>query len=751
MAFPTHKAFSFRSQAVAEDTFYVVQFSGNEGLSNLYRFEIVLSSHETTLDTMAIVQAPACFVLERAAGKLPFHGVLERFEQLHHAHGLTFFRAVLSPKFCWLTLTHHNQIFLQKTCPEFLSAVLQDGGLHNGVDFELRLRETYPAWEYVCQYGESHFAFVSRWMERYGMYYFFEQNEEREKLIITDSRAAHKPMPQGDVLRYAPASGLETPYAEEIVTSYNIVEQMVPRTVLLKDYNYRTPGLSLEARAEVSPQGEGEVYIYGEHFRTPDEGRSLAAIRAQELACRATLYQGISSVPFVRSGYTFSLRHHFIDQANQQYCTISVHHEGSQKQYLEAGLNVKSKQNHSDLFYRNSFTAIPSAVQFRPERLTPSPHFHGVMPATIDTAAGGQYAELDEQGRYKVILPFDLSGRKNGKASSWLRMMQPYGGSDHGMHLPLHKGAEVLLACIDGNPDRPFIYAAVPNTTHPSLVKDSNQSKCMLTTAGQNRLHMENMKGSERILLTTPTEGTFVRLGAPNDPDSGKWEKDEEREGFKLKTNKAFEVFAGTENEVVMIESSCWVGGGFERLASIFSTEINMVDYFQWLDPWDKNWAPLMSYLHGKIQAAVGVDEELNETQLEIASDLLKMRQMHQKLTETYTSLQESNTKLDQDRTKIEDESVKLLRKNQRILQAKNHIAQTKTQMIREKTQLHQEIISALETHTSISETRNTLQTQKTQLIQARTQLIENKTKIGATLETITEDFNTLTNLSLKL
>ena len=45
--------------------------------------------------------------------------------------------------------------------------------------------------------------------------------------------------------------------------------------------------------------------------------------------------------------------------------------------------------------------------------------------AKVDGAGSGQYAELDELGRYKVILPFDLSGRKDGKASAWLRMMQP--------------------------------------------------------------------------------------------------------------------------------------------------------------------------------------------------------------------------------------------------------------------------------------------------------------------------------------
>ncbi|NIM98429.1 MAG: type VI secretion system tip protein VgrG, partial [candidate division Zixibacteria bacterium] len=59
-------------------------------------------------------------------------------------------------------------------------------------------------------------------------------------------------------------------------------------------------------------------------------------------------------------------------------------------------------------------------------------------------------AEIDEQGRYKVVMPFDLSGAGQGKASRYIRMAQPYGGKNQGMHFPLHKGTEVIWACVDG-------------------------------------------------------------------------------------------------------------------------------------------------------------------------------------------------------------------------------------------------------------------------------------------------------------
>ncbi len=51
-------------------------------------------------------------------------------------------------------------------------------------------------------------------------------------------------------------------------------------------------------------------------------------------------------------------------------------------------------------------------------------------------------------------------------------MMQPYGGKREGMHFPLRKGTEVLLAFIDGDPDRPVIAGAVPNPETPSVVTE---------------------------------------------------------------------------------------------------------------------------------------------------------------------------------------------------------------------------------------------------------------------------------------
>lgn len=511
--------FQFQSQAVDKNTFVVARFHGEEGLSQLYSFEILLVSEKADLDLEAILQSPAVFTIKSKNGDLPYHGILASFEQLHKADTWVFYRAVLRPKLWWLTLTHHNQVFLNKKLDQFLTDVLQDGGLSTGLDFQFKLQGQYPVWDYLCQYSESHFGFLSRWLERDGVYYWFEQGPQGEKMVASDTRIAHTPMPGHETFHYAPPTGLDAAQADEVVKNFTLKRTPMPKSLLVKDYNYEKPSLDLTGRAMVADRGRGEIYIYGEHFKDLGEGNRLAQVRADEWKCREQVFHGLSNAPAIRPGYVFTLDRHYRGDFNQSYLTVAMTHEGSQERYLLSGLGVSGLSDKDNLFYRNHFECIPGTVQFRPVRETDKPRIHGAISAKIDAAGSGQYAELDSQSRYKVILPFDLSGRSGGKASAYVRMMQPYAGADMGMHAPLHKGTEVLLSFIDGDPDRPVISGAIPNPETPGPVNDGNQTMVRLKSGGGNVIHMEDQEGSQRILLHTPTTGSFIRVGYKNDPD----------------------------------------------------------------------------------------------------------------------------------------------------------------------------------------------------------------------------------------
>ncbi len=86
------------------------------------------------------------------------------------------------------------------------------------------------------------------------------------------------------------------------------------------------------------------------------------------------------------------------------------------------------------------------------------------------------------------------------------------------MHFPLHKGTEVLLTFIDGDPDRPIIASAVPNPATASPVNTENQSESVIKTGGDNKIRIEDREGSERIIMQSPKVKSFIRIGTPNDP-----------------------------------------------------------------------------------------------------------------------------------------------------------------------------------------------------------------------------------------
>ena len=554
--------FEFVSEALPEDAFGVVNFKGSEGFSTCYQFEIMLVAGDPEINLAVVLQNPAVFTILRDDGNIPFHGILSQFEQLHCVDEFVFYQAVLVPRLWWLSLTHHNQIFLDKTVPQIIEVVLQDGGL-TSLDFELRLenKSKYPIWEYICQYRESHLDFVSRWMEREGMYYYFEQTADGEKMIITDTNLSHTTMAEGRTMYYSPPTGLDERHREEVIHALICKQKLLPGKLHVQDYNYRTPSVNLSAEAPVSDQGRGEVHIYGEHFRTLQEGSGLAGIRVQELQSHEKRFRGESTIPYLRPGYRFDLDRHYRDSFNQPYLTIELTHEGSQTGYLVSGIRETLSETEKRPYYRNNFVTIPGNIQYRHPKTTPKPHFHGTINARIDAEGSGEYAQLDDQGRYKVVLPFDLSGRRDGKASHWMRMAQPYAGENQGMHFPLHKHTEVLLTFIEGDPDRPIIASAIPNPESPSPVSSANQTKSIIQTGkgpetssvgaatktqgskNNNYIEFEDTNGSNHIKIHSPYKvetfagGKYKRreLGPSEESGHDKYEID----GTKITTAEA--------------------------------------------------------------------------------------------------------------------------------------------------------------------------------------------------------------------
>jgi len=324
-------------------------------------------------------------------------------------------------------------------------------------------------------------------------------------------------------LIYQPATGLESSHLAETIYSFTCRQKQLPKEVILKDYDYERPSLDVSGIATVDSNGRGVSHVYGHYFKTPEEGDRLANIFAEQMLSEKQKFYGESTVPYMSPGYTFNLTSHFNDTYNQEYLITEITHKGSQAGCLNpvviGGLNKDAFSIDDQVAYQNTFTAIPAITQFRPEKLTERPRISGTLHAKIDAEGDGEYAEMDEHGRYKVRLPFDVNDQNlSGRASTFIRMMQPYAGENKGMQFPLTKGTEVMLTFTDGHPDRPLIAGAVNNFETPGPVNADNQSESVIQTGGGNRIRMEDKKGSERLIMESPHSDSWIRVGAHNDP-----------------------------------------------------------------------------------------------------------------------------------------------------------------------------------------------------------------------------------------
>ncbi len=478
--------FSFRSTVLAEDSFQVLRFAGEEEISRLFRFEIDLVSRDPNIDLSAVLESQAFLSLTTHGHTRYFQGMLAMFKQGGRLpDDLYCYRAILVPRIWTLTQSRQNQIYQKKTVPQIIEAellntdhkgshpVLTAGMTSN--DYSVLMSNEHQAREYVVQYKETDLNFVSRLMEHEGIFYFFEHSDSEEKLVIADSNIEFPDVTGGKNVPFRDVVG-NINFESNAVHEFSLIRQHIPNKVLLKDFNYREPHVTMQADNIVDDFGIGFVTEYGAHFKTPEEGVNFASVRTEELQSMQNCYEGKSNNAAFSCGHLYALTDHFRDDFNQDYLLTRVKHCGDQE--------IKTWATSGNTHYQNEFSCIPSKLQYRPPRITPKPKLYGVMNGVIDSEQEGlKRADIDEYGRYKVLMPFDISGAGPGQASRRIRMAQPYGGSQQGMSFPLVPGTEVIWTCIDGDLDRPIITGAVPNPLNPSVTNAENSTSNVIRTA----------------------------------------------------------------------------------------------------------------------------------------------------------------------------------------------------------------------------------------------------------------------------
>ncbi len=317
-------------------------------------------------------------------------------------------------------------------------------------------------------------------------------------------------------------------------------QELLTGQYTLWDHSFELPGKNLQAKGQITNnvavgkpthqlqagRAEGrEVYdypgAYAVRFDGVDPGGSdqaaqvqnifkdnarTVAVRQQQQAALGVAIDGTSTCRQLVSGQKFTLEKH--GHGDGAYVLTTVRHE------VVTPVNYRGTGQTAAFRYRNAFTALPLALPFRPQRVTPRPVVQGTQTAVV-VGPAGQEIFTDKYGRVKVQFNWDRDGKRDAKSSCWVRVAQLAAGKRWGASFWPRIGQEVVIAFLEGNPDAPIIVGSVYNAEQmPPYLGDGLDAnhkkdnkvtgiKSNTTTGGQgfNEWRFDDTKDKEQFFL----------------------------------------------------------------------------------------------------------------------------------------------------------------------------------------------------------------------------------------------------------
>ena len=480
------------------------RFTGTEGVSVPFRFELELLSEQGDLELKAFLGKPMGVSLATAGGApRAFHGHVAAFRHTGTDGGFARYEAVLTP---WTDLLRHRincKLFQEKNLPDLLRELFTDYGHLARYELRLDLAACKPM-TLCVQYGESDFAFFSRLLERHGIHYHFRFEEDAHILVLSDDARTAPPMPGGVRIPYNAIPGAAR---EDTIDDWGSSREVAATAFAAKTFDFKSPRDPMDAGEKTFQPGELPEL---EHFHYPgahaypdfSAGEQYARRRMEELDLRTETFTGASNCRQLTCGHTFELLDHY--RAGQTvhdrtFFVTGVHHQGSN--------NYVPQASRAD--YRNTFTCVSSLVPYRPPLATPRPTIHGPQTAIV-TGPPGEEVFCDEYGRVRIQFHWDRLGKFDEASSCWVRVSSPWAGSRFGFIALPRVGDEVVVEFLDGDPDRPLITGQVYNQVRmPPWELPMNRTQSGLLTrsslgggpANANALRFEDKLGAEEVWL----------------------------------------------------------------------------------------------------------------------------------------------------------------------------------------------------------------------------------------------------------
>ncbi|WP_373372394.1 type VI secretion system Vgr family protein [Polyangium mundeleinium] len=489
------------------DALDVRRFSVREAMSSLFEVNLTVHTDEHDIDFDRVLGQPARFTIHAGHERF-WAGICNHIQHVGgDEKGQSIYRLTIVPELWLLTQRRDYYMFQQKSELDIALEVLDDWG----IEPVRKLSGTYKKRKYRVQYAETDYTFLCRMLEDAGISFYFEQSEDKMRLVLAD--APQRAEPRAHALAFHDDVSMVT---GEYVTQVNVGQEVRPGRYTMRDHDYRRAAnfklMSSAEGANVEIEKKLERYHYtpgaflfgatkGDDTPSADdkgkartdegEAAQLAQKRLEAKRANAKTCTFMTNALDLAPGLVFQIKGHLREKLNRErQLVVEAVHEGTS--YGETVHHCVSRS---------------AEVPYRPPVETPKPKVNGVESATV-VGPPGEEIHTDEFGRVRVHFHWDRASQMDDNSSCWIHVSQPWGGAGYGATNLPRIGQEVLVDFLGGDPDRPVIVGRVYTNlqkTPYKLPENKTQSGWKSNSTGggggYNEIMFEDAVGKELVRM----------------------------------------------------------------------------------------------------------------------------------------------------------------------------------------------------------------------------------------------------------
>jgi type VI secretion system secreted protein VgrG len=504
---------------LGEDQLLPERVTIEEGVSSLFEIKISARAKKPIVKPEELIGRLMDVSVEVQQGdgedgsavRRPFNGlVTELNEGPPITRGLRSYSMVLKPQMWLLSRRSDCRIWMDKTAIDVVETLFSEHGIPapdtSGVV------SPPPPLHYSVQWNETDLAYLTRRFEEDGLFYWFSHENGKHKLHVADSShgwLGPSPSAQGEGrVRLAQGSS-----DRNHISDWSRRYSYVPGQRAGADWNFETPrmvpGTMTPSLVQMPEAAKRELYEYPARISTVAEAERAEKLRMQASEADHDRVFGASTSRVLEVGRRFTP----YEVAHPDH----VYEEHVVTKMTQKVVDRSYETNTNEPEYTNTFEATPSRVPMTPHRETRRPRIEGTQVAIVAGPAGEEI-HPDQYGRIKLWFPWDRKAKKDGSDTCWVRVAQSWAGSTWGGQIIPRIGMEVMVAFVDGDPDRPLVTGVVPNPAN-AVPYDlpANKTKTVFKTNthkghGFNELRFEDEALQEEIRITAQRDlNTIVR------------------------------------------------------------------------------------------------------------------------------------------------------------------------------------------------------------------------------------------------